>query len=71
VRDPVLGCRDGYAAVSATGEHSAQPTLATVQNEPNAAVVLGQFRQVTLSLVTHCLVRVVIDQTHFSLLVGS
>jgi hypothetical protein len=65
VRDPVLGCRDGDAVSSATGEHSAQPTFATVQREPNAPVMLGQSRQVPLPLVGQDLERVVIVQAHF------
>jgi len=71
VRDPVLGCRDGDAAAFPTGEDSAQPTFAAVQREPNAPVMLGQIRQVTLPLVAHSLERVVVDQAHFSLLVSS
>jgi hypothetical protein len=67
----VLGCRDGDAAASATGEDSAQPTFATAQREPNVTVMLGQSRQVPLPLVIQDLVAVVIHQAHFSLLVSS
>jgi hypothetical protein len=58
-------------ALLAPRHHPAPPAHSTAQRQPDLPVVLGQVGKVTFPLVAHCLVAVVVDQAHFSLLVAS
>jgi hypothetical protein len=58
-------------ALLATRLQLAPPAHSAARRQPDLPVVLGQVGKVTFPLVAHCLVAVVVDQAHFSLLVAS
>jgi hypothetical protein len=57
--------------LSSAGQRPAPPTHVTAQRHPNLPILLSHSRQLTLILIVQDLERVVIHQTHFSLLVSS